>query len=907
MSELPQSPSPRPAQPPAGNLFLKYLIPFVIVTAVTLVASFAFHSWFSYVEQNRLLGNIQREKAEAAADKIGQFVIEIRHQLGWLTQLPTSAAGAQDPRIDAIRVMRLNPAISEITILDAEGRERLYVSRRNLDRIGSGRDASTSPAYQQVRDKGAYYGPVYFARETEPHLTLGITAENKGVILAEVNLRFVWDVVSAIKVGASGNAYAIDEKGRVVAHPDLRQVLRRTDLSALPHVREAISGEDRSTADEVVSPITGDRVLSASARAPELGWPVFVELPLSEAHATIYQSAARSAILLVVLLVCAVSMAWLLSRRMVVPIRALARSAALIGSGQLDQRIAIKTGDELESLGGQFNRMAEQLQESYATLEQRVADRTAELATARDSAMAEHAAAERARQAAELANAAKSRFLAVISHELRTPMNGVLGVLQLLGARDQDPEQRRLLDIANASGDTLIKLIDTVLDYARLEAGTEALELSGFELRRTVETIAGLMRPQAETKGLAFTLDLDIPDPLTVTGDPVRLNRIFFNLLSNAIKFTETGRIGLRAAWRPDGRDGELTASVSDTGIGIAGELQERIFSDFTQADDSIARRFGGTGLGLAIARRLTQLMNGKLTVESTAGMGSTFHLAIPLPLAAPDVRRTAPPIVSRPLSVLLVDDDPINREVADAMLRRLGHHVMQARDGAMAIKMAAESGFDVILMDLHMPVIDGFGAAAAILADASETRPRIIAVTADVSDETRRRMQNHGIDTFILKPVMRDALERALGVADRGAPTAAASLDSNSLLDEPFLADQLEVLGGARLRHLRHVFDMSAEELFADIDAANGDRADIKRAVHRLGSAAAALGLARLFARCGELEKAAGAEHAALEEAIPALRLLQRQSLAAFDGWLESAHTPLAQEAYNRSIITSL
>ena len=233
---------------------------------------------------------------------------------------------------------------------------------------------------------------------------------------------------------------------------------------------------------------------------------------------------------------------------MTVPIQALARGAERIGVGHLDQRIKIKTGDELEVLGDQFNRMAARLQDSYATLERRVDTRTAELASARDLAMAEHAEAVRARQMAELANEAKSRFLAVISHEIRTPMNGILGVLQLLDRERADAEERRLLEIASASSATLTALIDAILDYARLEAGTETIERSDFDLRRLVEAAAGLMRPQAQAKGLAFELAIEIGKRAFVNGDPVRINRILLNLLANAIKFTEKGKVGFAAS-----------------------------------------------------------------------------------------------------------------------------------------------------------------------------------------------------------------------------------------------------------------------------------------------------------------------------------------------------------------------
>src|SRR5262249_17983762 len=271
-------------------------------------------------------------------------------------------------------------------------------------------------------------------------------------------------------------------------------------------------------------------------------------------------------------------------------------------------------------------RMAAQLGESYANLEGKVIARTAELAQARDQALAEHAEAERAREAAEQANETKSRFLAVVSHELRTPLNGVMGVLQLLDAGRLGAAQRRHLMTAAASGETLIALIDAILEYARLEAGTELLDTRTFHLGQLIAAAADLLRPQAEARGL--TLDVAIAPSAArhVSGDGVRLNRVALNLIGNAIKFTETGGIEVAAVLVGEGVRPQVQLSVRDTGIGIAPEMQERIFEDFVQADDSIARRFGGTGLGLAISRRVARLMGGDLTVESVPGAGSTFR-----------------------------------------------------------------------------------------------------------------------------------------------------------------------------------------------------------------------------------------------------------------------------------------
>ncbi|MEY9359860.1 signal transduction histidine kinase [Bradyrhizobium yuanmingense] len=417
------------------------------------------------------------------------------------------------------------------------------------------------------------------------------TGRAPDVIVAEVNLRFIWDLVTGIRVGNTGKAYVVDRMGVLIAHPDLWRALQRSDLSGHADVRAALDGIGPPSGGLVKEDLSGQRVLSTYATVPSLGWLVFVELPLTEAYAPIYASIGRSTFLLVILLACAVLVSLILSRRMTVPIQLLTQGAGRIGSGDLNSRLAIKTGDELEALGEQFNRMAAHLRESYATLERKVIERTSELEKARDHALAEHDAAERARSAAVAANETKSRFLAVVSHELRTPLNGVMGVLQLLDGGSLSEAQRRHLATAAASGETLIALVDAVLEYARLEASTEMLETRDFRLDRLIEAAGDLMRPQALHKGLSFDLACDETVDTAAHGDPVRLNRILLNLIGNAIKFTPSGGIGVSAATERRGDHLLLRIIVRDTGIGIAPELHERIFEDFVQADDSIARR----------------------------------------------------------------------------------------------------------------------------------------------------------------------------------------------------------------------------------------------------------------------------------------------------------------------------
>jgi signal transduction histidine kinase/CheY-like chemotaxis protein/HAMP domain-containing protein len=371
------------------RLFTKYVALFVAVVCIALVSNGVFDVLFYYQEHKASLIRIQREQAEAAAAKIGQFVKEIESQLGWTTQLPWSAGSIEQRRFDALRLLRQVPAITELAQLDATGKERLRVSRLAMDVVASGADLSNDPKFVEAVARKVYYGPVYFRRESEPYMTLAIagTRRDAGVSVAEVNLKLIWDVVSQIKVGERGHAYVVDAQGRLIAHPDISLVLRNTDMSKLAQVRAARAGasggagtgDDRAETVQEAENIEGRKVLTAYAPVAPLGWLMFVELPAEEAYAPLYAALKRLALVLLGALGFAVLAGMLLAGRMVGPIQALQTGAARIGRGDLSQRITIKTGDELEALADQFNDMAGQLQESYAGLEKKVDQRTHEL------------------------------------------------------------------------------------------------------------------------------------------------------------------------------------------------------------------------------------------------------------------------------------------------------------------------------------------------------------------------------------------------------------------------------------------------------------------------------------------------------------------------------------------------
>jgi signal transduction histidine kinase len=366
-----------------NRLFVKYVALFVGVVTLALLANGASQIWFFIEEHRASLIRIQREQAEAAAAKIDQFLDQIESQLGWTVQLPWTANTLEQRQTDAWRLFRQVPAITQLTQLDPSGHEQLRVSRLEApDVLGSGKDFSNDPKFREAVANKKYYGPVYFRNNSEPYLTLSLAGgRGAGVSIAEVNLKLIWDVISQIKIGERGQAYVVDARGRLIAHPDISLVLSNKDLTDLAQVRAALANlSDASEPTlETAKNIRGQEVLTAHARVPSLDWLVFVEQPTGEAYAPLNHNVARTFWLFLGALGVAFLAGTFLARKMVVPIQALRAGAARIGSGDLGQRISIKTGDEIEQLAEQFNDMATRLQDSYSDLEKKVESRTRDL------------------------------------------------------------------------------------------------------------------------------------------------------------------------------------------------------------------------------------------------------------------------------------------------------------------------------------------------------------------------------------------------------------------------------------------------------------------------------------------------------------------------------------------------
>ena len=600
-----------------GRLLRHYFLISVILVAGGLVASGLLEIFFRYRESKEHLALLQQEAAAVAALKIERFIQDIE------TAMKAAAKGqgvAPDFKFELKRLFYLAPAITQATILDDRGSQLARLSRLRVVSTGKDSDYSSSTAFQQARQGQSYLSPVFFARNSEPYLTIALPVEQfkgeiVGVLLADVNLKYVWDVVSSIKAGKAGYAYVVGRSGDLVAHPDIALVLQNRNIADLAQVQAAFGSAIDAGKFREAKNIHGKDVISSFALIPRLDWAVFIERPIEEVYETLYGSLLRTFTLLLIGLGVALLASGLVARRVLRPLRRLGEGADRIGSGDLSYRVNLKTRDEIEALAEQFNKMAAALQGAHDRLEEKVADRTRELVTAN----------EKLKELDKL----KSDFLSNVSHELRTPLTAIEGLaanmLDGIIGPVNDKQIEYLADI-KTSTDRLARLIEDLLDLSIIAAERAEMKPSAISLLALVQEVSLGLRTIAKNK--LTDLELGSLEPLTVWADRDRIAQVLTNLIGNAIKFTPPqGRVVVSAhmnggAW--------AQVSIADTGPGIPPEEVRKIFNEFYQVTRPGKQKSQGVGLGLAISKKLVEMHGGKIWVESEVGKGSMFHFTLP-------------------------------------------------------------------------------------------------------------------------------------------------------------------------------------------------------------------------------------------------------------------------------------
>jgi two-component system, NtrC family, sensor kinase len=628
------------------------------LVAFALLANGTVNMWLSYEEATASAVRVQREKALAAAERVAQFVGGIESQMGWTTRAEWARVSQDQRRYDLIRLLRQTPAITDVLFIDGDGREQLRLSRLEPDVVGGGADLSADPRFARAIADRVWYSPVYFQRGSEPYMTLSIAhaGRNPGVTSASVNLKLIWDVITAIRVGEAGYAFVTDAAGRLVAHPDLSLVLRGTDLSHLPQVARAIQeaggGSGEAVTHETVASPDGRAVLSAHATIPRLGWLVFVELPRREVLAPVLVTLYQTMVLLGASVLLALLLGGWLARRMVVPIRQLQAGAQRLGEGDLGQRIPVTSRDEIGGLARRFNVMAERVQEAQETLEARVADRTRELARSLEEL---RAAQDRLVQTEKLASL--GQLTAGIAHEIKNPLNFVNNFAELSVELAQELEdalaaagpslhpklREEVSELASTLRDNLAKVVqhgrraDSIVKNMLAHSREGGGERRPVDLNAFVEEALNLAYHGARAEKPGFNIALEKAlDPAVgeVELYPQEFTRVLLNLIGNGFHAAHRKRLeGAPGGFQPElsvatrALPDRVEIRVRDNGAGIPDAVKPRIFEPFFTTKPAGE----GTGLGLSLSHDIVVKQHrGTIDVKTEPGRFTEFIVTLP-------------------------------------------------------------------------------------------------------------------------------------------------------------------------------------------------------------------------------------------------------------------------------------
>ena len=715
-----------------SRLFTRYAVLIAFMVSGLIVALAASEIAQAWRDNESRAASLHAERARSAATRIKDHLAAIEGQVRGVANLPWTAPGMGSPEreFEYRRLQAVVPALAELRFIDSMRRERVRVSQTGLN-IPSQESDSELPVASDGKTK---YGNAVFRGGIDPYAwAVFPEAAGGGATAALVNMKFVSDFAEAMRFGRTGRAFVVDGAGYVIAHPDIRLVLRRINVSKFPAMAAAIDGRDPGTEGRSFD---GSAAEFAAAPIGDTGWWTLVEQSREEVLEPVRTAAYRAMAIALIGLACALAFALMLARHLSGPIVELRSVASRIRAGDLDARAHVGTSDEIEELADELNRMAGELKASYTGLEAKVSERTRELAQA---------------------NAAKTRFLAAASHDLRQPMHAIGLLTGILGERVQQADARAVLEMVQQSVSAMEKLFSSLLDISKLDAGIVTPNVAVVEVSSLLRQIANTFAPLAQEKGLRLRLR---PCSAFVLSDRELLERIVGNLVANAIRYTTEGSVLLGCRRR----GGALRVVVADTGKGSPAQHLEDIFSEFFQVPGT--ERSTGLGLGLSIVKRSADLLGHPIMVTSVPGRGSVFAIDVPLaanPATAGKPQTDALPGGLQGFLVAVVDDEPINRFATQALFEQWGCEVVAAESmrGLLEKMDGRLRTPDLIVSDLRLADGEtGVDVIEAIRELAARPIPALILTGDSLAPEETARIES--IDAFIFHKPLRPADLRA-------------------------------------------------------------------------------------------------------------------------------------------------
>ncbi|MGB9738699.1 MAG: ATPase [Chloroflexus aggregans] len=753
----------------------------LMLTMIMLVAAFGVFRFIESIEQEGWAGR-QREAAQNAVRTIDDFLRRIEDTLALVGALSAEQVATSPELLPT--VLERAPAWIEIVRVTRDGR---VIAKATRDRLLLG-DLVTIPManwFQQARAGQRYLGPLSVTFNSEPYIIVAVPANDGGVVAGRLRMNLLWETVAAIRFGRTGQAYIVDDQGVIIAHADPQLALNYTSIGNRPEFREfPPDGFQRFYIN-----LLGEETLGVALNIPTTPWRLIAEIPESEAT----ELSTRSGIIFTISLILSgfvilLATNYLLDRFTFRILAELRRGAERIGSGDLSQPLPVPQEREVAQVASAFNTMMHQLRARNAEIVRQTESLKAEV---RERRRIEQELI-RARDAAEAASRAKSTFLATMSHELRTPLTAIIGYSQLLEQLvDKGIYETVAHDVSRirAAGNHLLTLINDILDISKIEAGRMTVSAEYADVADLVRNAVNTVLPQMEKNH--NRLQLNCPSDIgMLNSDATKVRQALINLLSNAAKFTENGTVTLTVTRYED--EGRLwfRFTVADTGIGIPPDKIDKLFKAFSQIDDSPTRKYGGTGLGLALSQRLCELVGGRITVQSTVGVGSVFtievpaHLSLPTPVSSDHsldrsgadehmVSEAAdnPTIPISQAIILVIDDDPTIGELFNRLIPKTEAYVVVAHTGAEGLRLATDLIPELIVLDMNLPDLHGIEVLARLCEDPTLAKIPIVVLTID--DQAQRGL-TFAVSEYLVKPVAPDKLIQVVQQHCRRTPNEA-------------------------------------------------------------------------------------------------------------------------------------